>query len=206
MPQKLEERSRKWDACLPEGNPSKAIDFALFHFLCSQLGYPDKSLPGDLANGVPVVGEVPDSGVFRKLAQQDSAALPDWRDGLHARNHFVVGGKSEFGRRSGASLFGKDNARGGQRMGDATYACAQRDRPLFPHPPSICYGRGTRGAWRKKSESLMTSDHRGPTTCYLREIPRCRKNIDVCFFTAPMVARLVRSRPLEGCAADFAHA
>ena len=51
IPQNLEEQNRKWVARLPEGNPSGAMDFALFHFPRSHLDCPDKSLPDDLANG-----------------------------------------------------------------------------------------------------------------------------------------------------------
>ena len=51
---------------------------------------PEKSTPGDLTNGMPVVGAAPESGGFRKRARQDSATLPDWREGLLTRNHLMV--------------------------------------------------------------------------------------------------------------------
>ena len=42
IPQKLEGQNRRWVARLPDGNPSGAMDFALFHFPRSHLDYPDK--------------------------------------------------------------------------------------------------------------------------------------------------------------------
>ena len=54
--QKMEGRNRRWAARFPEGSPSKQINFALIKFLFSHLDYPDKSLPEDLSNGMPVVG------------------------------------------------------------------------------------------------------------------------------------------------------
>ena len=83
---KLEEQSRRWVARLPDGSPSKSLNFALIRFLCSRLEYPYKSLPDDLTQRIPAVGPVPDSGFFRKRPRQASTTLPIWTGCLRARN------------------------------------------------------------------------------------------------------------------------
>ena len=90
MSEKLREQNRRWVARLPEGSPSKGTNFALIQFLCSHLDYPDKSLVADLPREMPVVGIVPESGVFRKRVRKTSVTLPEWREGLLTRNQAMV--------------------------------------------------------------------------------------------------------------------
>ena len=59
MSAKLEGQNRMWVARLPEGSPSRNISFAMIHFLCKHLNYPDKDLPEDLVKGMPVAGGSP---------------------------------------------------------------------------------------------------------------------------------------------------
>ena len=90
MSEKLEGQSRRWVARLPEGVPSTGLNFALIQFLRRHLGYPDKALPSDLTKGMPVVGEVPGSGISRKRPRGEDATLPERREGLLARNQLAV--------------------------------------------------------------------------------------------------------------------
>jgi hypothetical protein len=49
----------------------------LIDHLLKEMGWPDSELAGDLAAGLPIVGEIPRSGVFREQKPKDSRSV-DW--------------------------------------------------------------------------------------------------------------------------------
>ena len=77
-------------ARLPQDSPSRRIDFALFHFLATNLCYPDLRLARDLSSGMPLVGSVPATGVFTKRAREPVLSTPDWLVGLEEHNRAMV--------------------------------------------------------------------------------------------------------------------
>ena len=86
----LEPANQRYIAKLPRGSPSCGLNFALIHFLATNLKYPDSSLARDLLHGMPLIGQLPASGVFRKR-NRDPAIFPEeWRGGLERRNRAVI--------------------------------------------------------------------------------------------------------------------
>ena len=86
----LAESNTRWTNHLPADNPSRKIDFALIHFLVSNLRYPDASLAKDLTKGMPLVGEVPPTGVFSKRVREQVLSAPQWKEDLVERNKAMV--------------------------------------------------------------------------------------------------------------------
>ena len=86
MTDRLTANNMKWRAKLPMGSPASRINFALIHFLCSRLDFAGKSIASDLAIGIPLAGDVPDAGVFRKRRRNATVTQEEWPQGLHRRN------------------------------------------------------------------------------------------------------------------------
>ena len=80
----------RWIANLPADSPSRGVDFALVHFLTSNLKYPDTGLASDLTKGMPLVGNVPASGVFTSRVREPVSSIPRWNEGLEERNRATV--------------------------------------------------------------------------------------------------------------------
>ena len=57
-----------------------------YRFLAVHLHYPDVSLSTDLARGMPLVGDVPASGVFIKRSRPVDASIDSWHAGIPDRN------------------------------------------------------------------------------------------------------------------------
>ena len=86
----LADANQRWLARLPLDSPSSRIDFALIHFLATNLHYPDSMLARDLAAGMPLVGSVPATGVLTKRARDPVLSTPEWLVGLEERNRAMV--------------------------------------------------------------------------------------------------------------------
>ena len=206
MSEKLKERNNKWIARLPEGSPSGAINFALIHFLRKHLDYPDESLPKDLTLGMPVVGQVPESGVFRKRARPSSVNLPDWRNGLVARNQLMV----ERARQSAGSVEARlcwEKTMREVAKGWVTQPVPVSDSLLNMIPLSHRFaiaeehdGPGTKIRVIDDFKASMVND------LLSMEDTAVPQNLDVFFGMTSMFAQLGCARPLKACVMDFAHA
>ena len=86
----LKEANGRWLSSLPEGSPSSNVDFALIHFLVTNLKYPDTSLAEDLGRWMQLVGDVPPTGVFAKRARDPRVSVPEWRQGIEERNRAMI--------------------------------------------------------------------------------------------------------------------
>ena len=82
--------NERWVAHLPTQSPSKRINFALIHFLTSNLRYPDAKLAVDLSWGMPLMGNVPATGVFPKRVREQAMPTDVWKDGLAQRNRDMI--------------------------------------------------------------------------------------------------------------------
>ena len=206
MSEKSGDQNRKWVARLPEGSPSKAMNFALIHILCMHFAYPGKSLPGDLAKGMLVVGPVPDSGVFRKRVRPASTTLPDWREGLLARNLLTVERASQGAGAMEARLCWE------KTMREVTKSWATQpvpapgailnDTPL-PRRFAIEEERGGQGTRIRVIDDFEASRVNDLLSVDDAAAPQ---NLDVFFGMASMFAQLGCARPLKACVMDFAQA
>ena len=86
----LAQANDRWVTHLPVDSPSRKVDFALIHFLVSNLRYPDTTLAKDLSKGMPLVGAVPPTGVFSKRVREQTLTAPQWKEGLVERNREMV--------------------------------------------------------------------------------------------------------------------
>ena len=204
--EKLSGQNAKWISRLPEGSPAGAINFALIHFLCKHLNYPDTSLPADLTSGMPVVGQVPVSGVFHKRARPANVTLPDWRVGLRERNLCMV----ERARKSA----GSEEAR---LCWEKTLKEVNRGWVTKPVPVTDQLINTTPLSHR----FAIVEEHEGPVAkirvvddfkaskvndLLSMEDTSVPENLDVFFGMASMFAQLGCARPLKACVMDFAHA
>ena len=86
----LAQANDRWVTHLPMDSPSRKVDFAMIHFLASNLRYPDAHLARDLSKGMPLVGAVPPTGVSPKRAREPVISVPQWKEGLVGRNRAMV--------------------------------------------------------------------------------------------------------------------
>ena len=70
--------------------PSRAIDFALIHYLFHRLGYPDSALAAYLSKGMPSVGDVLPTNVSARRGRPVALDIQSWRDGAPQRNQEMV--------------------------------------------------------------------------------------------------------------------
>ena len=90
MAEKLKPANEAWVQRLSSHNPSRALNFSLIKLLIDHLDYPDRSLVEDLANGMPLVGDVQPTNVFPKRERPMRADYQAWKDGLPERNRLMV--------------------------------------------------------------------------------------------------------------------
>ena len=203
---KLEETNRRWVASLPQDSPSKQLNFALIKFLCSHLDYPDKSLPKDLANGMPVVGEYRNqlysanarARLVRRCQNGAKACFPEtlkWWEGpsrVPALGKHVFVGKRPCGK---WQKVGRRNLR----------QCLMKSSTRSPisHRFAMDQGPEEDDAKIRVIDDFRASKVNDMLSMGDTAVPQ---NLDVVFGIASMFTQLGCARPLRACVVDFAHA
>ena len=87
---------RTWSAKIGHDSPASGLNLPLLHMLVSHFGYVDAKIAHDLANGMPIGGEVSASGPLVARESPASLSIPEWKLGIQERNADAVGRVGEF--------------------------------------------------------------------------------------------------------------
>ena len=75
---------------LPELAPARKLHIPLNRYLVKELDYSDKSLPGDLVHGMPIVGEIPSTSTLPVMETPAVVSLHDVLGGVRTANEKVL--------------------------------------------------------------------------------------------------------------------
>ena len=103
------------------------MNLALIHFLFHHLEYPDKRLAADLSHGMPIVGEVPPTGVLRPRTRPQRVDADSWRESIPQRNRQLLAKVVKTGPTKTARLCW------GQTIADAKLGWVTQPIPVSEH-------------------------------------------------------------------------
>ena len=90
LSQRLAGETQKWRDALPFNFPSSNINFPILHLILSSLNYTDKALAKDVSRGLPIVGPVAPTEVFKQKHTPQSLTIDVWLDQTDARNRRII--------------------------------------------------------------------------------------------------------------------
>ena len=86
----LEPARRKWAAALPDHSPARNFHLPLIQHLVTTLKYQDSALTYDLANGMPIAGDIPHTAGLTERPKAARQTLEQWRAETPTRNLAVI--------------------------------------------------------------------------------------------------------------------